>query len=100
MKGDVVRILIEIEDMDDRSHRGADPMSAAGKDEAEEAVQAGPGPGASAETSDEPAADGGGPSASLLDEVAAAEQLSRDGDTAEGAEGADAGAGPLENSRG
>jgi hypothetical protein len=104
-----MRIVIEIDDGPGRSELAADPgsgasadggaagadgASGAGADTGEDAVEAGPGPGADADTSDQAAADGGEPSASLLEEVAAAEQLGRDGDTSEAT---DAGAGPHES---
>jgi hypothetical protein len=92
-----MRIVIEIDDTHERAEPVADPgsgASGAGADTGEEAVDAGPGPGADAESSDEPAADGGAPSASLLDEVATAEQLGHEGDTSDAT---DAGAGPHES---
>jgi hypothetical protein len=60
---------------------GAGSGTVAGSDTNAEAIAAGPGPGADGEASDTPAADGGAPSAALLEEIAAAEQLGNDGET-------------------
>jgi hypothetical protein len=95
--GTAVRILIEIDERAAEPPRDAASTAASATDDADEPIAAGPGPGAPPETSDEPAEDGGGPSAALLDEIAAAEQLSPEGDTAEAT---DAGAGPPDDGRG